>query len=85
MGQHLQNLIRTRLGDAACALVEWEFHKVNGNDLARINIEPSDYPVYDHKAKSETFWHRTPVSTISITDPKERNRIISRRWNRATG
>ena len=83
-GQHLQNLIRTRLGDASFALVEWEFHKVNGADLARINIEPSDYPVYDHKGKTETFWHRTPVSTISITDPKERNRIISRRWNRET-
>ena len=83
-GQHLQNLIRTRLGDAAHALIEWEFHKVNGNDLARINIEPSDYPVYDHKNQTETFWHRTPVSTISITDPKERNRIISRRWNRET-
>ena len=65
-------------------MVEWEFHKINGNDLARINIEPSDYPVYDHKGKTETFWHRTPVSTISITDPKERNRIISRRWTRET-
>ena len=83
-GQHLQNLIRTRLGDAACTLVEWEFRKINGNDLARINIEPSDYPVYDHKNQTETFWHRTPVSTISIPDPKERNRIISRRWNRET-
>ena len=81
-GQHLQNLIRHRLGDSALALIEWEFHKVNGNDLARISIQPSDYPVYDHKAKTETFWHRTPVSTISITDPKERHRIISHRWNR---
>ncbi len=83
-GQHLQNLIRTRLGDAAGTLVDWEFHKLNGDDLARINIEPSDYPIYDHKGKTETFWHRTPVSTISITDPKERNRIISRRWIRET-
>jgi hypothetical protein len=41
-------------------------------------------PVYDHKSKTDTFWNRTPVSTISITDPKERQRIISRRWNRDT-
>ena len=81
-GQHLQNLIRHRLGDAALALINWEFHKTNGDDLARINIEPSDYPIYDHKGKTETFWHRTPVSTISITDLKERNRIISHRWSR---
>ena len=83
-GQHLQNLIRSRLGDSAGALVEWRFHKVNGDDLARISIEPAGHPVYDRKGKAETFWRRTPVGTISVTDPKERDRIISRRRNRAT-
>lgn len=39
------------------------------------------YKQSEHKGKTETFWHRTPVSTISITERKERDRIISRRWN----
>ena len=79
-GQHLQNLIHNRLGDYALSLVTWVFHKVNGNDLARINVNPSAHPIYDHKAKQEIFWHRTPVSTLAITDPKERGRIIATRW-----
>ena len=79
-GQHLQNLIHHRLGDYTLSLVDWKFHKVNGHDLARINVNPSAHPIYDHKAKAKTFWHRTPVSTLSITDPKERARIIATRW-----
>ena len=73
-GQHLQNLIRTRLGDAALSLVTWEFHKVNGDHLARISIEPSGFPIHDHKGNNETFWQRTPVGTIQVTNPEERNR-----------
>ena len=79
-GQHLQNLVHHRLGDYALSLVTWVLHKVNGNDLARVNVNPSAHPIYDHKNKTETFWQRTPVSTLSITDPKERGRIIATRW-----
>ena len=59
-GQHLQNLIRTRLGDHALSLVTWQFHTINSHHLACINIEPSTYPIHEHKANNETFWHRTP-------------------------
>ena len=79
-GQHLQNLIHHRLGAYALSLVTWIFHKINGHDLARINVNPSAHPIYETKGKTETFWHRTPVSTISITDEKERARIIATRW-----
>ncbi len=79
-GQHLQNLIRARLGDYALSLVDWQFHKVNSQDLARIHVGPSAHPIYDHKGQKETFWRRTPVSTLSITDPKERAQIITTRW-----
>ena len=75
-GQHLQNLIHHRLGDYALSLVTWVFHKINGNDLARINVNPSAHPIYDTKGKVQTFWHRTPVST----NGKERARIIATRW-----
>ncbi|MCQ3808124.1 MAG: ATP-binding protein, partial [Acidimicrobiia bacterium] len=79
-GQHLQNLIRSRLGDAALALVDWKFHTVHGKQLARISIEPSGHPICEHKGNQEIFWNRTPTSTISITDPAERAKIIARRW-----
>ena len=78
-GQHLQNLIRSRLGDAALLLVSWEFH-TNGDDIARISIDPADFPVYERKDDAETFWHRTPVGTIAVTDAEQRARIIARRW-----
>ena len=78
-GQHLQNLIRQRLGDYAYTHLTWVFHKIGGKDLARISIEPSDHPTYDHKNNTETFWRRTPVGTIPITDPKNRDRIITTR------
>ena len=48
-GQHLQNLIRNRLGDYALSLTTWIFHKINGNDLARININPSAHPHLRHQ------------------------------------
>ncbi|MYC84365.1 MAG: DEAD/DEAH box helicase [Acidimicrobiia bacterium] len=82
-GQHLQNLIHHRLGDYALSLVDWHFHKVNGQDLARIHVDPSAHPIYDHKGQEETFWHRTPVSTLAITDEKERAQIIATRWTRS--
>ncbi len=79
-GQHLQNLIRSRLGDAALALVNWEFHTVNGDQLARIGIEPSGHPILARKGDQEIFWHRTPTSTVAVTAPDERNKIVARRW-----
>ena len=79
-GQHLQNLIHHRLGAYALSLVTWQFHKVNSQDLARIHIDPSAHPIYDERGKTKTFWHRTPVSTLAITDDKERAQIIATRW-----
>ena len=79
-GQHLQNLIRSRMGDAAFSLVTWVFETVMGHDVARIDIEPSDYPVYERKGNSELFWYRIPASTISVEDEQERSRIIAKRW-----
>ena len=58
----------------------WVFHQINGHDLARIKVNPSNKPIYDTNGKTKTFWHRTPASIISITDPRERARIIATRW-----
>ncbi len=79
-GQHLQNLICSRLGDAAMTLVNWHFHTVDGKQLARISIEPSNHPVQERKGNQEIFWHRTPTSTIPITDPQAKAQATAKRW-----
>ncbi|MDE0643261.1 MAG: hypothetical protein OXH95_03835 [bacterium] len=43
------------LGDYALSLAEWDFYKNNGSDLVRINVSPSDHPVYDTKGDQEIF------------------------------
>ena len=78
-GQHLKNLL-DRLGKSAATLVDWEFHTINGGEIARISVDPSDHPVYETKAGQQVFWWRTPVSTDAVADDAERQRIIARRW-----
>lgn len=43
-GQHLKNLL-DRLGKSASTLVDWEFHTINGGEIARTSVDPSDHPV----------------------------------------
>ena len=78
-GQHLKNLL-DRLGRAAAALVDWEFFTINGADICRIDIDPSDGPVFETKGETQVFWWRTPVSTERIDEP-DLSRIITRRWS----
>jgi len=77
-GQHLKNLL-DRLGKAAAALVDWEFFTIDGKDVCRISIDPSDHPVYEQRGDERIFWWRTPVGTDRI-DHDERDQVIARRW-----
>ena len=79
-GQHLENLIRNRLGDSVLPLLAMEFHVINGDHVARVSIDPSGFPVYERKGDSQVFWLRTPTSTVEVRDAEERDRIIARRW-----
>jgi len=78
-GQHLKNLL-DRLGKSAAALVEWDFFTIDGKDICRVSIDPSDHPVFEKKSDAETFWWRTPVSTDKIDNDQDRDRVIARRW-----
>ena len=78
-GQHLKNLL-DRLGKSAASLVDWEFFTIDGKDICRISIEPSDHQVYETKGDERRFWWRTPVSTERIDNDDERDLIIARRW-----
>ncbi len=79
-GQHLKNLL-DRLGKSAATLVDWEFRTIDGGDIARISVDPSDHPVYDAKGDQQVFWWRSPVSSDAVEDEAERDRIIARRWS----
>jgi type I restriction enzyme R subunit len=80
-GQHLQNLLVGRLGDAAASLVGWEFHTIDGHDLCRISVEPADFPVFEGTGDDDrTFWWRYPTGTMAVTDDIEQKRILRRRF-----
>ncbi len=80
-GQHLQNLLVGRLGAAAGSLVAWTFHTVDGQDVCRVSVEPADFPVYEGTGDDDrTFWWRYPTGTQAVTDDREQQRMISRRF-----
>ncbi len=83
-GQHLENLIRSRLGDSVLPLVTTEFHTIDSNHLARVSIDPSGFPVHERRGDNQLFWLRTPTSTVDVRDQDERDRIIARRWQNDT-
>ncbi len=80
-GQHLNDLL-DRLGKSAASLVDWEFFTIDGKDICRISVEPSDHPVFEGHGDEAIFWWRSPVSTDRIDSADERDRIITRRWSR---
>lgn len=69
-----------RLGKANAALVDWRFFTIDGKDIRRVSIDPSDHPVFEKKGDTEIFWWRTPVSIDRIDDPDQRALVIARRW-----
>lgn len=77
--QHLKNLL-DRLGTSAAALVDWDFFTIDGKDICRISIDPSDHPVYERRAGEQVFWWRTPVGTDRVDDEREQQLVITRRW-----
>ena len=78
-GQHLRNLL-ARLGPDAATLVDWEFFCVDGSDIVRVCVDPSDHPVFDTKGDRRVLLVRSPVSTDAVNDERDRDRIIARRW-----
>ena len=66
-GAPLTSLLR-RFGDSAAILVEYEFLTINGDDIARINVELSDHPVCDTKGGGEFFYWRHQERIITMSD-----------------
>ncbi|WP_428116412.1 hypothetical protein [Candidatus Poriferisodalis sp.] len=57
-----------------------ESHTVDDDHLARINIDPSGFPVYERRGDDQIAWLRTPTSTVAFRDQDQRDRITARRW-----
>jgi type I restriction enzyme, R subunit len=85
---HLHQILITALGETAASAVSAQIHTVDGNDLCRVHVPPSSFPVdaevvIDKRGqleKKHAFYIRVGNSTREITDPRERQRYIAARW-----
>jgi type I restriction enzyme, R subunit len=86
--QHLANVLVTAMGETAASNVTIQMHSINGDDLCRVHVRPSAFPVeatvtVDNKGQFEKktiFYVRVANGTRPITDPEERQRYIASRW-----
>lgn len=73
------DLVRNRLGGAACPLVHATFHRLGQHDVCRIIVEPSDRPAYYHDQGTARFFVRAGNSTREL-DVRDAMEHVARRW-----
>jgi hypothetical protein len=86
--QHLANVLVTAMGETAAANVTVQMYSINGDDLCRVHVRPSAFPVeatatVDSKGqfkKRTAFYVRVANGTREIIDPAERQKYIASRW-----
>ena len=86
---HLQQTLINAIGEAATCGLTIQRHTVEGNDLYRVHVPPSPFPV-DAKVtlvnktgqhqKKVQFYVRIGNGTRAITDPKELDKYVLQRW-----
>lgn len=89
---HLNQLLNNALGVASATDVRRQMHTVEGKDLCRVHVPPSDLPVEANvkvdergqQVKKTLFYVRSDNSTIAITDPAEKQKYLHRRWGTPT-
>ncbi len=85
---HLNQLLITALGETAASSVSTQVHTINGDELCRVHVPPSSFPVdatvvVDKAGKTEkrtAFYIRIGNGTREITDATEKQKYISSRW-----
>ena len=85
---HLNQLLINAMGETVASTVSARIHSVDGNDVCRVHVPPSAFPVeakvvVDKKGQMLTktaFYIRIGNGTREITDPVERQKYISTRW-----
>ena len=80
---------RERVGLAASSNVTTTIHRIDGQDVCRVHVEPSGHPVEaettiaDAKGqfvKKRKFFIRLNNGTRAVTDEEQRQRYIAQRW-----
>ena len=85
---HFNQLLINSFGETAASTVSTQIHTINGNDVCRVHVPPSSFPVdakvvveKDGQLKKKTaFYIRIGNGTREITDLAERQKFISTRW-----
>lgn len=89
---HFNQILINAVGETAASTVSTQIHTVNGDDVCRVHVPPSSFPVDAHVVveksgqlqKKTAFYIRIGNGTREITDPAERQRYVSSRWGVAS-
>lgn len=85
---HLNQVLVNAIGEAAASSLSIQLHTVDGEDLCRVHVPPSSFPVearvkVDKAGQVVTktaFYVRIGNGTREITDPTERHKYTAARW-----
>ncbi len=86
---HLNQAVVNALGETAASSVSSKLHTMNGDDICRVHVPPSSFPVEatitvdkdgQFQKKEGAFFVRIGNGTREITDPDERQKYIASRW-----
>jgi type I restriction enzyme, R subunit len=85
---HLNQLLINAFGEAAASTVSTQLHTIDGDDLCRVHVPPSSFPVdanvvIDKGGQMErktAFYVRIGNGTREIAAAEERQKYIAGRW-----
>jgi type I restriction enzyme R subunit len=85
---HLNQLLLDALGATAASTVTTQLHTVDGEDLCRVHVPPSTFPVDANVTldkggqvvKKTAFYIRIGNGTREVADPDEQQRYTASRW-----
>ncbi|QQR89786.1 MAG: ATP-binding protein [Myxococcales bacterium] len=78
--QLVMTLVRERLGGHVCRLIHVLFANLEGHDVCRIVVEPSDAPIFFDDGTSTCFFVRTGNASREL-DVRETIQFVASRWN----
>jgi type I restriction enzyme R subunit len=85
---HLNQLLINAIDETAASSVASQIHTINGDDICRVHVPPSSFPVdatvvvdkAGQLQKKTAFYVRIGNGTREITSPDERQKYIASRW-----
>ena len=69
---HLQNVVARDLGEALSAsYLTVNFHKIDGEDICQVTVDPSDQPVYVDNSNRALFYVRSGNLTRALLSTRQ--------------